>query len=79
MKTALSYEMVQEYILENNLTEKATIILHPDDYDTVATEYVVENDITIFRPIEILGVRVVEDTSGEVKRRHIFVPPLAAS
>lgn len=79
MKTAVSYELVQEYILENNLTDEATIILHPDDYDTVATEYVIENNITIFRPVEILGVRILEDATGEVKRRQIYVPPLAAS
>ena len=79
MKTAVSYEMVQEYILENNLTDETTIILHPDDYDKVATEYVIENNITIFRSVEILGVRILEDTTGEIKRRQILVPPLAAS
>jgi hypothetical protein len=79
MKTAVSYELVQEYILENNLTENDTIVLHPADYDTVATEYVIENNITIFRPVEILGVRIMEDTTGEVRKNHIYVPPLAAS
>jgi hypothetical protein len=79
MKTAISYEMVQEYILENNLAENDVIVLHPADYDTVATEYVIENNITIFRSVEILGVRITEDTTGEVRRNRLYVTPLAAS
>ena len=79
MRTAVSYDLVQEYILEHNLTEEDTIVLHPDDYDTVATEYVIENNLTIFRPVEILGISILEDPTGEVKRRQIYVPPLAAS
>jgi hypothetical protein len=79
MKTAVSYEMVQEYILENNLAENDIIVLHPADYDTVATEYVFENNITIFRSVEILGVRIMEDTTGEVRKNHLYVTPLAAS
>ena len=79
MKTAVSYEMLQEFILEGNLTENDTIVLHPSDYDIVAIEYVVENNLTIFKPVEILGIRIVEDTSGEVRKNHIYVLPLAAS
>lgn len=79
MKAAVNYELVQEYILENNLTEEDTIMLHPYDYDNVATEYVIENNITIFRPVEILGIRILEDTTGEVRKSEIYVTPLAAS
>jgi len=79
MKTAISYEVLQEFILEGNLSENDTIILHPSDYDNVATEYVVENNLTIFRPVEILGIKVIEDTSGEVRKNNIYIVPLAAS
>lgn len=79
MKTAISYEMLQEFILDNNLTENDTILLHPFDYDLVATEYINENNLSMFRPVEILGTRVLEDTTDEVKRRHIYVMPLVAS
>jgi hypothetical protein len=79
MRTAISYELVQEFILDNDLTENDTIILHPADYDLVATEYITENNLTIFRPVEILGTRIIEDTSGEVKKNHIYVVPLVAS
>lgn len=79
MKTAVSYEMLQEFILEGNLTDNDTILLHPADYDSVATEYITENNLTMFRPVEILGIRIAEDTSGEVRKNNIYVVPLAAS
>lgn len=79
MKSAITYEMIQEYILENNLTEYDTILLHPYDYDIVATEFIIDNNFVFYRPVEILGTRVAEDTTGEVKRNNIFVMPLVAS
>ncbi len=79
MKSAISYESIQEYILDNGLTENDTILLHPHDYDVVATEFIIENNLVMYRPVEVLGTRIAEDTSGEVKRHNIFVMPLAAS
>ncbi len=79
MRTAISYERVQEYVLENGLTENDTIMLHPFDYDVVATEFIIENNLVMYRPVEVLGTRIIEDTSGEVRRHDIFVMPLAAS
>lgn len=51
MRSTITYDMLQEYILDNNLTENDTITLHPDDYDTVASEFVSEHDLIIFRPV----------------------------
>lgn len=79
MKSAVSLGMLEEFILDNNLTENDTLILHPHDYDTVAAEYFSENNLMIFRPVEIFGVKIIEDTSREVKKNHIYVMPLAAS
>jgi len=79
MRAIITCGMVQEYILDNNLTENDIIVLHPSDYDYVATEYVNENNLTMYRPVEILGTLVVEDTGDEVKRNQIYVMPLAAS
>lgn len=79
MKTIVSYEKVQEFVLENNLDETNTIILHPYDYDVVATEFIIENSLIMYRPVEILGTKILEDTTGEVRRNHIYVMPLAAS
>jgi hypothetical protein len=79
MRIAISYDMVQEYILENDLTDNDTIVLHPNDYDALAAEYAEENSIMIFRSFEILGIPVVEDTADEVKKNQIVVLQLAAS
>jgi hypothetical protein len=79
MRIAISYDMVQEYILENDLTDNDTIVLHPNDYDALAAEYAEENNIMIFRSFKILGIPVVEDTADEVKKNQIVVLQLAAS
>ena len=79
MRFAISYGSVHEFIIENDLTENDSILLHPDDFDTVAQEYIAENNIMIFRSMEILGVDILEDTAGEVKRNHAYVMPSVAS
>lgn len=79
MRFPISYETVHEFVLDNNLSENDTILLHPEDYNVVAAEYLSENNFTLYRPVEVLGIKVLEDTDGEVKRKHIYVTPLAAS
>ncbi|MFD2600949.1 hypothetical protein [Flavobacterium suzhouense] len=73
MRIAISYDTIQEYILENDLNESDSIILHPADYDNLAAEYAEENNIMIFRSFEILGIQVIEDTEDEVKKNQIMV------
>ena len=79
MKLAISYDSIQEYIIDNDLTDQDTILLHPTDYDKLATQFAEENNIMIFRSLEILGVNILEDTSDEIKRNHILVMAAAAS
>ena len=79
MRIAISYDSVQEFILEQDLTENNTIVLHPSDYDVLAAEYAMENNIMIFRSFVILGVPVLEDTSDGVKKNQTVVVELAAS
>ena len=79
MRRHVTLEMLQEYVLDHNLSEYETIMLHPDDYDVIAAEYFNENELMIFRPVEILGTRILEDTHGEVRRNQVFVLPAVAS
>lgn len=79
MRYSISYDTVQEFIIDNDLTDNDTIVLHPRDYDVLATEYAAENNRMIFTSLEILGVPVVEDTEDEVRKNEIFVMPLVAS
>lgn len=78
MRYAVSYDSVHEFVLENDLNENNIIVLHPHDYNTVASEFADENDMTIYRSFKILGIPVVEDTADEVKKNHIFVMEPAA-
>ena len=73
MRIAISYDNIQEYILENVLNESDSIILHTADYDNLAAEYAEENNIMIFRSFEILGIQVIEDPEDEVKKNQIMV------
>jgi hypothetical protein len=79
MRYAISYGKVHEFVLDNDLTDNDTIVLHPEDYEVVAAEYLSENNFTLYRPVEVLGVKVLEDTDDEVKKKHICVMPLKAS
>jgi len=79
MKLAISYSSIMEFILENDLTENDTILLHPKDYDIVATQFAEEENIMIFRSMEILGVTLLEDTSDEVRRNSLLVTGAVAS
>jgi len=79
MKFAISYGSVHEFIIENDLTENDTLLLHPADFEAVAQEFIAENNIMIFRSMEILGVSILEDMAGEVKRNHVYVMPSVAS
>ena len=79
MKFAISYGSVHEFIIDNDLTESDAILLHPDDFEAVVQEYIAENNIMIFRSMEILGVSILEDTAGEVKRNRVYVMPSVAS
>ena len=73
MKTQVSYGMIQDYILENDLNDNDVIMLHPSDYDTVATEFISEHDLMIYKPVEILGISIVEDTTGDAKKNNIYL------
>lgn len=78
MKLAISYDSIQEYIIDNDLTEHDTILVHPTDYDKLARQFAEENNIMIFRSLEILGVTILEDTSDEIKRSHVLVMAAAS-
>jgi hypothetical protein len=78
MKFTICYESVQEFVLENNLTENDTLLLHPQDYDTVAKEYMDEHNLIMSRPIEIFGIRIMEDTSSDARKNYVTLLPMAS-
>jgi len=78
MAFTVTYDSLHEYILEHNLTENDSLVLHPQDYDDVAKDYISENNFMMYRPVEILGIRVLEDTEKEVRRNQVAVISLAS-
>lgn len=79
MKAPITLDRLQEYIIDCNLNEMDTVMLHPEDFDNIVTEFFSENDLMIYRPVEILGTKIAEDLDGEVKRNQVLVlSPLAS-
>lgn len=73
MKTPITLERLREYIVYNDLTHYDTIVLHPEDYGSVLNEFFTENDFAIYRSLEILGTKVVEDGDSYIKRSDFSV------
>lgn len=68
--TIMNFEGMRNFILENELTDSIAIVLHPDNFDAVALDYIKVHG-AIERPFEILGIEILEDTSGRVSRNNI--------
>jgi hypothetical protein len=66
----MNFEGMRSYIIENELTDSVVIVLHPDSFDALAMDYIGIHE-TIERPFEILGIEIVEDTSGKVPKNRI--------
>tara|TARA_B100001105_G_C22061201_1_gene302421 strand:- start:302 stop:517 length:216 start_codon:yes stop_codon:yes gene_type:complete len=71
----MSFEGMQEYIIDNELTDSVMIALHPESFDTLALDYIRIHE-TIQRPFEILGIEIMEDTSGTVQKNQVRIVEL---
>lgn len=63
---------MMNFIIDNELTDSVLIVLHPDSFDALAIDYIGIHG-NIERPFEILGIEIVEDTSGKVPRNRIHL------
>ncbi len=66
----MSFEGMQEFILDNELTDSIMIVLHPDSFDALALDYISIHE-AIQRPFEILGIIIEEDKTGTVSMNEI--------
>ena len=69
-KNIMNFDGIRNFILENELTGSIAIVLHPDNFDALAIDYIIIHG-SIERPFEILGIEILEDTSGKVSRNTI--------
>jgi hypothetical protein len=68
----MDYEGIMNFIIENELTDSVVLVLHPQNFDSVAMDYISKTG-TIERPFEILGIEIVEDTTGKVQRNKLLI------
>ncbi len=67
----ITYDGMRNFILENELTDSVAINLHPDSFDELVMDYLDINGNQIERPFEILGIEILQDTTGNVGRNAI--------
>ena len=62
----ITLDAMRNFIIENELTDSVALTLHPDSFDDLVLEYLDTNGNQIERPFEILGIEILQDTSGSV-------------
>jgi hypothetical protein len=68
----MNIEGMMQLIIDYELTDSVVIVLHPANFDTLAMDYIGTYG-NIERPFEILGIEIVEDTSGKISRNRIQI------
>lgn len=64
----ITYDAIRNFIVENELTDSVAITLHPDSFDDLVMDYLDINGNQIERPFEILGIEILQDTTGSVAK-----------
>lgn len=72
MYSRMNCERMMSFIVDNEITDDVVIVLHPDNFDSLAMDYISIHG-NIERPFQILGIEIVEDTSGKVSRSRIEI------
>ena len=69
----ITYDSMQSFIIENELTDSVAISLHPDSFDELVMDYLDFNNNQIERPFEILGIEILQDNTGNVQKSAINI------
>ncbi|QEE49581.1 hypothetical protein FUA48_08300 [Flavobacterium alkalisoli] len=69
----ITYDAMREFIIENELTDSVSIVLHPDSFDELVLDYLDFNDNQIERPFEILGIEILQDNNGNIPKSKIHI------
>jgi hypothetical protein len=67
----ITFDGMRNFIIENELTDSVAITLHPDSFDELVMDYLDFNNNQIERPFEILGIEILQDTTGTVEKSKI--------
>lgn len=69
----ITYDGMRNFIIENELTDSVAISLHPDNFDDLVMDYLDINGNQIERPFEILGIEILQDSTGSVPKNDVNV------
>ena len=67
----ITYDEMRNFIIENELTDSVAITLHPDSFDELVMDYLDINGNQIERPFEILGIEILQDSTGNVAKNQV--------
>ena len=74
----ITYETMQNFILEKELTDSVALSLHPDSFDDLVMDYLDFNNNQIERPFEILGIEIMQDSTGAVEKNNVQILTVVA-
>jgi hypothetical protein len=74
----ITYETMQNFILEKELTDSVALSLHPDSFDDLVMDYLDFNNNQIERPFEILGIEIMQDSTGAVAKNNVQILTVVA-
>ncbi|OYQ37752.1 hypothetical protein CHU92_07590 [Flavobacterium cyanobacteriorum] len=69
----ITYDGIRNFIIENELTDSVAISLHPDSFDELVMDYLDINNNQIERPFEILGIEILQDSTGSVQKNKVNI------
>jgi len=69
----ITLDALRNFIIDNELTDSVAISLNPESFDSVVLDYIETNGLQIERPFEILGIEILQDTTGSVSLDQVNV------
>lgn len=69
----ITFDAMREFIIERELTDSVALVLHPDSFDELVLDYLDFNGNQIERPFEILGIEVLQDSTGNIPKSQIHI------
>jgi len=73
----ITYDAMRNFIIDNELTDSVAISLHPDSFDDLVMDYLDANGLLLQRPFEILGIEIVQDSTGNVTKNNVNILDIA--
>ena len=69
----ITFDAMREFIIERELTDSVALVLHPDSFNELVLDYLDFNGNQIERPFEILGIKVLQDSTGNIPKSQIHI------